>query len=188
MLKAMPGTAFPFSEENKENAFKSISMLLSVTNGMSLGEITEMTGMNNSTIQNWVKRGWVANPKGKRYGKKQILRIILMNMLRNALQLEAIVELMEYINGDVEDESDDIISDEELYNRLCWIIYLVDEQQTIDKEKIKKIISDDLSSYNAPSQEAKNRLSKALLIMSMAYISSEIQKQAEEEYKKIKTN
>ena len=99
-----------------------------------------LTGLNGSTIQNWVKRGWVAAPVGKRYGRRQLMRIILINMLRDVMKLENIIAIMRYINGSVEDESDDIIPDERLYDHLCAVIAQARRLQTTDAAQIRRLI------------------------------------------------
>ena len=106
MLTTIPGTMLPFEEGLEQNAFAVLTPLLSVTRGLTLSQISEVTGLQGSTIQNWVKRGWVANPKNRRYEERQVARVILINMLKPSLQLETIVSLMKYINGSVEDAAD----------------------------------------------------------------------------------
>lgn len=180
MLSKIPGTELDFEKGFEMNAFAVLTPLLSVTKGLTLGQISEITGLQGSTIQNWIKRGWVANPKNRRYGERQVARIIIINMLRNSLRLDRIVSLMSYINGSVEDASDDIIPDKELFNALCYVIYLADTQHTFDNNHLQELIEDSLSGYNGPKEDSKERLSKALLIMSLAYISGKIQTEAEE--------
>lgn len=107
MLKNIPGTALEWNDALSKNAFAVLSPVLSVTKGLTLAQLKELTGLEGSTIQNWVKRGWVERPSGKRYGERQIVRIILINMLRSSMQLEKIIALMRYINGEVDDRSDE---------------------------------------------------------------------------------
>lgn len=185
MLEKIPGTGLDFEEGFERKAFAVLKPLLSVTRGLTLGQISEVTNLPHSTIQNWVKRGWVANPKGKRYGERQVARIIIINMLKNCLQLDHIVGIMKYVNGSVEDASDDIISDRELFNILCYVIFLADKEQTFDKNEISAVIETALCDYQGPKSDSKERLSKALLVMTLAYLSSNIQSQAEKEIEKL---
>ena len=108
MLEKIPGTVLSFNSSAAENSYSLISPLLTVTKGLTLAQVTALTGLEPSTIQNWVKRGWVKNPEGKRYGEEQVVRIILINMMRGSMQLEQIAFLMSYINGSVDDRADDI--------------------------------------------------------------------------------
>lgn len=184
MIEKIPGTQLDFEEGFEQKAFAVLTPLLSVTRGLTLGQISEVTGLPGSTIQNWVKRGWVANPKGKRYAERQVARIIIINMLKPCLQLEQIVEIMSYVNGSVEDSDDDIISDRELFNVLCYVIYLTDKNQTFSKKEISAVIDKALENYSGPKENSKERLAKALLVMTLAYISGKIKSDAEREYEK----
>lgn len=185
MLEKIPGTVLDFDEAFEKKAFAVLTPLLSVTKGLTLGQISEVTGLPGSTIQNWVKRGWVANPKNKRYGERQVARIIIINMLKPCLQLDQIVELMAYVNGSVEDAADDIISDRELFNIFCYVICLAERSKLYDKDEIEKVVGSAISGYTGPTGDSKQRLSKALVVMSLAYLSATIKGEAEKEYSKI---
>lgn len=180
MLTTIPGTMLPFEEGLEQNAFAVLTPLLSVTRGLTLSQISEVTGLQGSTIQNWVKRGWVANPKNRRYEERQVARVILINMLKSSLQLETIVSLMKYVNGSVEDAADDIIPDRELFNMLCRIIFLEDAQHSFDRDALREIIRQVTADYEEPVAGARERLTKALEIMTLAYLSGEVQRMAQD--------
>ena len=122
MKRLIPGTTMKYTPQARNAAFSLISPVLEATGGLTLSQLSKLSGLEGSTIQNWIKRGWVSSTKGKKYSEQQVLRILLINMLRGAMKLESIVNLMAYINGDVEDTSDDIIDEITLYNILCRII------------------------------------------------------------------
>ena len=115
MQRYIPGTTLRFAEQARESAFSLIAPVLEATGGLTLSQLSTLTGLGGSTIQNWIKRGWVSATIGKKYSEKQVLRILLINMLRSAMKLEDIAKLMSYVNGDVDDNSDDIIADIHLY-------------------------------------------------------------------------
>ena len=52
----------------------------------------------------------------KKYRERHIARILLIAALRDCMQIDRIGALMTYINGDADDEQDDIISDVALYD------------------------------------------------------------------------
>lgn len=185
MLKNIPGTVLEWNDALSKNAFAVLSPVLSVTKGLTLAQLKELTGLEGSTIQNWVKRGWVERPNGKRYGEQQIVRIILINMLRNSMQLEKIIALMGYINGDVDDRSDDIIPDRELFSVICSVISQVDKKQTADKDVIKEIIEKELKDYVGPNEDSKQKLEGAVLCMTLGFLASEIKKESEAEFSKL---
>ncbi len=84
--------------------------------GITLSQVSIMTGLEPYLIQNWVKRGFVSPPKKRLYTKDQFARIVIINMLRETLQLEKICSLIRVIGGRPDDRSDDLISDDELYH------------------------------------------------------------------------
>lgn len=122
-MDLIPGTTLKTEKASARASRSAIDALLNGTGGLTLAQVREITGLEASTIQNWVKRGFVKNPEGKRYGEEQLMRIILINMMHGSLKLEQIAFLMSYINGSVDDRSDDILPDKELYVLLCGIIY-----------------------------------------------------------------
>jgi DNA-binding transcriptional MerR regulator len=170
MNRLIPGTTMKFSEQAREAAFTMISPVLEATGGLTLSQLSKLTGLEGTTIQNWIKRGWVSATKGKKYSEKQILRILLINMLRKAMKLEDIANLMRYINGDVEDTSDDIIEDILLYNILCRIIFTAEDEGAFDTESIKTLVSRELADYTKEITDA-DKLKKAMYVMVMGYRS-----------------
>ena len=185
MLRTVPGTVLPWTDGLQQNAFAVLSPVLAVTKGLTLSQLRELTGLEGSTIQNWVKRGWVERQTGKRYGEQQIVRIVIINMLRNSMQLDKIIALMTYINGQVDDRSDDIIPDRELFSLLCAVIHEADEQQTTNREKLAAIIEQHLAQYRGPNADSKEKLERAVLCMVLGYVASELKKQADTEYDKL---
>ncbi|MDE5833883.1 MAG: DUF1836 domain-containing protein [Ruminococcus sp.] len=174
MNRYIPGTTLKFSEQAREEAFSTIAPVLEATGGLTLSQLSKLTGLTGSTIQNWIKRGWVSATHGKKYSKKQVQRILLMNMLRNAMKLEDIARLMEYVNGDVEDTSDDIIDDDVLYNILCRIIFTAEDEGAFEAKSIQKLIRRELeqctNEIHIRSDEYK--LHNAMFVMIMGYRSS----------------
>lgn len=185
MLQTVPGTVLPWTEGLQQNAFAVLSPVLAVTKGLTLSQLRELTGLEGSTIQNWVKRGWVENPTGKRYGETQIVRIVIINMLRNSMQLEKIIALMAYINGRVDDRSDDILPDRELFSLLCAVIFEADRMHSTDREVIASIIDSRMTNYRVPNAQAGEKLRRAVLCMVLGFIASEIKKQADAEYNEL---
>ncbi|MDE6426062.1 MAG: DUF1836 domain-containing protein [Ruminococcus sp.] len=174
MKRYIPGTTLKFNEQAREEAFSIISPVLEATGGLTLSQLCKLTGLTGSTIQNWIKRGWVAATHGKKYSRKQVLRILLINMLRNSMKLEDIARLMEYVNGDVEDTSDDIIDDDVWYNILCRIIFTAEDEGAFDASTVKKLISRELSqcTHEIHIRSDEYKLHNAMFIMVMGYRSS----------------
>ena len=87
--------------------------------GVTLAQVAAMTGIQGSTIQNWVKRGFAPASAGKRYQLKHIARFLLLDRLRDALPLDQVLFLLRYVNGDLENADDDRIDDAALYALFC---------------------------------------------------------------------
>lgn len=93
-----------------------------------LSQVASLTGLEPYVIQNWVRRGFVAPPERKRYSRRQFSRIVLINMLKDSMQLDKICALLSYVNGELDDESDDLIDDFQLYLYIVRLAALVEHQ------------------------------------------------------------
>lgn len=185
MLNTIPGTDIPATEQTYDDIFSMFKPILDATGGLTLSQLTVLTGIEGTTIQNWIKRGFIASTKGKKYTEAQIIRIIIFNMLRSTMQLEKIDSLMRFVNGEVDDHSDDLLPDIELYNILCAVISEAKKTLTADPSVLRGIISNRLSNFSC---DEKEKLGNVLLVMSMAYISSQLKKEMEVEYNKLIQN
>jgi hypothetical protein len=58
--------------------------------GMVLSQVASLTGLEPYTVQNWVKRGFLTKPQGKRYTLRQLCRILNINLIKNVMPLEQI--------------------------------------------------------------------------------------------------
>ena len=173
MDKLIPGTRRCFTNAD---AFKSYKELIELTDGLSLSQVCSISNLDPAVVQNWVKRGYVSRPIKKKYHEKQLARILMINSLRGAMRIEDIGNLMRLINGDVEDESDDLLSEEELFGTFSNVIYELD-----DYGEVKKTI-DSVLNKNKLSNE---KLSIALEIMVNAYIASEHRKISRKYFKEL---
>ena len=174
MEKIIPGTSKPFTNCD---AFKEFKKIIELTNGLSLSQVCSITGLEPMIIQNWVKRGYVARPIHKKYHEKQFARILLINSLKEAMRIEEIGKLMKLVNGDVEDESDDLLSEADLYSLFSKVVYKLDEND------LEKTIRQVMKSVNMND----DKLFTALEVMINAYISSEHKKISKQYLKVLET-
>lgn len=184
-MELIPGTVLTFNSGTAENCYSVIAPLLTVTKGLTLAQVKELTGLEASTIQNWVKRGWVKNPEGKRYGEEQVMRIILINMMRGSMQLEQIAYLMAYINGSVEDRSDDILPDRELFNILCSIIYICQQNSVTDSEYLDRVIDESIKNVEISDGVSQRKLKTALRAMVLAIQATQIRDLAQKAFSEL---
>lgn len=122
--------------------FESIDVykkMIELGNGISLSQMCNITKLEPHTIQNWVKRGYIPHPINKKYYLKHLARTLLISALKECMYLEDIESLMVYINGDVDDESDDIIGEEDLYNLFTNLIEAIDDINNIESIVDKKV-------------------------------------------------
>ena len=166
----IPGTNITYSKD----ALKKIKEMIDVTGGLSLSQVCTITSLQTSTIQNWVKRGYIPHPENKKYFERHMARILLVASLKDAMNIEDVGELMILINGDVDDTSDDIISEQQLYSYFCDVIHLID-QSSLNDQDIMKTIKKVLSKEN---DIHKDRLMLALKTMVYGYYSGICMKKA----------
>lgn len=176
----MPGTTVLYKEGENGKPVSVLEPIFAVTKGLSLAQVRELTGLESSTIQNWVKRGWVSNPHGKRYDEIQVSRILIINTLRDCLRLESIARLMGYLNGSVEDRSDDIIPENELYYILCSLIAELNKQSCFSHKVIHDLVNGETEAFAGPLPDSQDHLRKGLEVMLLAYTSSRLKQDAEE--------
>ncbi len=169
--KLIPGTILERAEY-ASTGLEFLNKIFYISDGVMRSQIRDISGVDGSTLQNWIKRGWVGNPQNKRYTKDQLARILIVNMMRGQLLLERIDYLLHYINGKLDDKSDDIISESVLYDYVCRIIDTFTERGAFSLAELKTVIGDAVADYVEPVEGAKTRLSKALTVILTAYFAS----------------
>lgn len=161
--KVIPGTQNYYSSDD---GFENYKKMIELANGISLSQLCNITNLEPYVIQNWVKRGYVPRPINKKYYTKHLARTLLINALRECMYIEDIGSLLNYINGDVDDEKDDLISEEELFKTFSSIIYKLD-----DVNNVESIVN----------KEIKNtKLNNCIKAMVYAYISGVWAKKSKE--------
>lgn len=171
----LPGTTLQ-TKRSDAGRTDGLFQSMMLTGGLTLGQVATITGLEPYTVQNWVKRGFLPAPRGKRYDMEQLCRIITINMLRGALPLEKICGLLSYINGSLTDESDDIIDDTALY---FMFVKLAARARDLEGAEWDSAIEDTLTGYLEPYPGARQRIEKVLRIMLTAWISTRMRQEAE---------
>ena len=175
----IPGTKLKKAEIGGLTGKAFLRQVFFVSDGVMLSQIRKIAGIDGSTLQNWTKRGWVANSHSKRYDMDQVAHIFLINMLRSCMQLNHIAWLIEYINGDIEDRSDDIISETDLYDEICCLLERLSQCEVCTGETIRELAAEQLAQYQGPVDGAKERLLNALQIIVVSYYASLVKKNAD---------
>lgn len=146
--------------------------------GMVLSQVASVTGLEPYTVQNWVKRGFLPPPERKKYTLEQLCRIININMLKNVLPMERICGMLSYINGHLDDDSDDIIDDSRLY--FMFVRLAAHYQMMHNNAGRDAVIAKLLENYKEPVPGAKARVAKVLCIMLTAWASAQLQQAADQ--------
>lgn len=172
----IPGTTLTGQRENApriDGLFQSMFL----AGGLTLSQVSSITGLESYTIQNWVKRGFLAPPVNKRYNMEQLCRLINMNILKGAMPLEEITTLMAYLNGDLADESDDLVDDTMLYFffvRLAAKARYIGGTETWD-DALEQVTAD----YKEPIPGARVKLIKVLKVMLTVWCANRLKAEAE---------
>lgn len=171
----IPGTVLT-AEVNQADQLQEKFEAMFLGGGMVLSQVSAVSGLEPYTIQNWVKRGFLAKPVGKKYTLRQLCRIININMLKDALRMEEICGLLNYINGQLDDESDDLIDDSQLY--FLFLRLASHHRGMRDPEEWDTCIREALADYQEPTPGARDRVEKVLKVMLTAWAASLLRQQA----------
>lgn len=170
-MNCYPGTAI----EAKTASGKDFLEGIFVAGNIVMSQISELTGLGTPTLRNWVNRGFLSHPVGKKYNVNQLARILIINSLRNSMKLEDIKRLLVFVNGDPENERDNIIDESLFYYYACDVVLSDDfSLNTIDNRVISV-----LSRYDERFNGSKERLSVALGIVCKTYIADALLKETE---------
>lgn len=178
MAKTLPGTTIPVDWSRPEEAETRLNSLF-LAGGLMLSQVASLTGLEPYVIQNWVRRGFVAPPERKRYSRRQFCRIVLINMLKDSMQLDKICTLLSYVNGELDDESDDLIDDAQLYLYFVRLVVLVERKNPTGPEEAARWCCAAVEDYQEPVPGARNRVARCLHVILTAYLAARLKQEAE---------
>ena len=171
----LPGTVLK-AEAEEASGVESLFAPMFLAGGMVLSQVSSITGLEPYIIQNWVRRGYLSPPVNKKYSLNQLCRILNINLLRFCFPLEKIRTLLTYINGRLDEESDDLIDDSTLYGLFVYLAAEVKNPHCDLETSIQKALE------NLPERMpgANERIQKVLKAMLFAWISGELSQKANE--------
>ena len=172
----IPGTVLEIQRENADGVEEMFSSMF-LAGGIVLSQVSNITGLEPYTVQNWVKRGFLSPPQRKRYSLNQLCRILQINMLKSVLPLEQICGLLSYINGKLDEESDDIIDDSQLY--FLFVRLASRARELDDPATWEQALAEALADYQEPVPGARARIEKALSVMLTAWVAARMRHAAE---------
>ncbi|MBE6680350.1 MAG: DUF1836 domain-containing protein [Ruminococcaceae bacterium] len=172
MNATFPGTTIEVTKLEKGST-QALFDGIFATGGITLSQVSIMTGLEPYLIQNWVKRGFVTHPTGRIYSREQFARIVIINMLRETLQIERICTLIHIIGGKPEDKSDDLIGDDILYHK--YVDMLADENINImDESSVNAAVDSIAQDFDVHEPCKKKQLAEILKAMLYAHAASEL--------------
>ncbi len=172
MRRDLPGSTLQF-DDGYPRAAETLLDALFAGGDLMLSQVSHISGLEPYRVQNWVARGFLPPPKNKRYSRRQLCRILLIRLLRGVLQLESIVSLLSYVNGHLDDESDDTVDDSRLY---LWLLDCLCAAPGEEEATLQRCLAE----YEEPFPGARRRLEQVLRILVTASAAAEKQKQAQE--------
>ncbi len=175
----IPGTILKKADMGNCTGLEFLSKIFYISDGIMISQIKSISGIDTSTLQNWVKRRWVASAKLKKYDIEQVAHILIINMLRSCMHLENIAFLIRYINGNVDTPGDDIIRDSVLYDYICRIMDSLAETEVNNGKSIRAGIREVIADYEEKVSGARKRLENALEIIVVAYQAALMKRRAD---------
>jgi len=177
MQWTIPGTTLTGLRENADRV-DGLFQSMFLAGGLTLSQVASITGLEPYTVQNWVKRGFLPPPQGKRYDMEQVCRLININILKGNMPLEQIIHLMSYLNGDLTSEADDLVDDTMLFflfAKLAARARYIGGSKAWD-DALVEITAD----YQEPVPGAREKLIKVLKIMLTVWCANMLKQQAED--------
>ena len=178
----LPGTTIAAHREDADKTRQQFDALF-LAGGLTLSQVSSITGLEPYAVQNWVKRGFLTPPKAKRYDQEQVCRIILINMLKGTLALEQITHMLSYVNGNLADDSDDLIDDAVLY--FMFVRLAARARHIGGTEQWDEAVESVLTDYQEPIPGAKERVRKVLRTMLTAWVANRLRLETEEMLKSL---
>lgn len=172
----LPGTTLTAERQDADRVSEVFDTLF-LTGGLTLSQVSRITGVEAYTVQNWVKRHFLSPPRGKRYDMEQVCRILNINILRGTMPLEQTVRLMGYLNGDLADEADDLVDDTQLY---FFFVRLASRARYIGGDKTwDEALEEITREYREPVPGARDKLIRVLKIMLTVWVANRLKSEAE---------
>ena len=171
----IPGTVLTAQRE-EVNQIEANFTAMFLGGGIMLSQVAAITGLEPYDVQNWVKRQLLPAPVNKRYDINQLCRIININMLKKVLPMERICGLLEHINGDLDDRTDDLIDDSHLY--FLFVKLAARARYIGGSEAWDDALMQVTADYQEPQPGAREKLIAVLRIMLTAWVAAQLQESA----------
>lgn len=166
MSTTFPGTTIEVTAIEKGNS-KSLFDGIFATGGITLSQVSIMTGLEPYLVQNWVKRGFVGHPVARVYSREQFARIIIINMLRDTMQIEQICHAVG------EALCDGIIREDELYHLYVDMI-AAEDINALNESEVSCAADKVTEAFVGSGPHVRKKLRQILIAMLYAHTSSRL--------------
>ena len=166
MQRILPGSTLHY-DDSIPGAVENLFSALYAGGDLMLAQVSHIADVEPYVIQNWVARRFLPPPVRKRYSRRQLCRILIIRAMRSVLPIDDICRLLSYVNGHLDDISDDLVDDAELYMALV-------ELTGDDPPPVSRVLPD----YREPFPGARRRVEQVLEIFTLLYRASVIKGQA----------
>lgn len=172
----IPGTVLQGSRTDAAHIPEQFGAMF-LGGGIVLSQVAAVTGLETHSIQNWVKREFLRPPVQKRYDLDQLCRIATIHALNGALSMDRICGLLRYVNGQLDDDSDNLIRDSELY--FLFVQLSARAKELYKAEDRDELLDQALEDYQEPTPGARQRVKTVLRIMLTAWLAVRMRQEAE---------
>lgn len=175
MASTFPGTTIEVSALEADSSVVLFDGIFAA-GGITLSQVSVMTGLEPYVIQNWVKRGFVSSPIKRMYDRDQFARIVIINMLRETLRLDQICELLRLFEKQT--DGDARMGDAHLYH--SYVNMACDpDMRWSDTESVQRAAARCIGDGLGHDAGRKRQLVEILQIMLYAHASARLRQSAE---------
>lgn len=181
----IPGTRLLRKDYDNQTGMAFLNRIFYLDDAVMLGQVRAISGVDTSTLQNWVKRGWLLSTVNRRYTKEHLARILILNMLRPVMQLEEIDRLLHFVNGETETTEDDILSESDFYDMICCCIDTLSGMSHVNSDTVHAAVQSCCETFEETVPQSRVRLQKALCVILPAYFASLVVVDARASYREL---
>ena len=174
MLSGYPGTVLGGAQITKGSA-RTLFNGIFAAGGVTASQIYNMTGLEIHMIHNWVKRNFLTSPVKKLYSSEQFARIIIINMMRESIQLERISKMLEFTRSPKDKEG---ISAENLY--CLFVDTMCSLEGNREPSEVEKKVSEAVAGFLGEESSKARDLERILRTMVYAHSSAQMKELAKQ--------
>ncbi len=176
MQWVIPGTTLAGNCTDADRTDERFQALF-LAGGLTLSQVSSVTGLESYTVQNWVRRGFLAPPRNKRYTMEQVCRLINLNILKGVMPLEQIIRLMAYLNSGLTDERGCQVDDAMLF--FLFVKLAARTRSTGGTQTWDEALLQVTEGYKEPAPGAREKLIRVLKIMLTVWAAGRLKAEAE---------